>query len=154
MNNTNSNEVESNSETIEISKLLKLNSVSKLLKSLSLKDAERFKDVVNKAFEENESELRAEEDKVKEKTKAIKEMADGLKGQGIDIKEMLAVIGGGTIGDTPVTTSKPTRKKRPAKYEYQDENGDQKTWTGQGRMPKPIKSALDSNKATLEDYKI
>lgn len=45
------------------------------------------------------------------------------------------------------------REPRPAKYVYIDEAGEQKTWTGQGRTPAPIKAQLDAGK-TLEDFLI
>ncbi len=34
------------------------------------------------------------------------------------------------------------RQPRPAKYKFTDVNGETKTWTGQGRTPKPIAQAL------------
>ncbi|AST69266.1 DNA-binding protein [Kosakonia cowanii] len=54
-----------------------------------------------------------------------------------------------------VKPSRPTavRAARPAKYKYIDENGDDKTWTGQGRTPKVIAAALKSGKV-LEDFAI
>ncbi|HBW5265460.1 TPA: H-NS histone family protein, partial [Klebsiella pneumoniae] len=45
------------------------------------------------------------------------------------------------------------REPRPAKYAYVDDAGEQKTWTGQGRTPAPIKAQLDAGK-TLEDFLI
>ncbi|EGQ9284355.1 H-NS histone family protein [Vibrio parahaemolyticus] len=51
------------------------------------------------------------------------------------------------------STSTKKRAKRPAKYSYQDENGQEKTWTGQGRTPSIIQAGLDSGKS-LEDYAI
>ncbi len=43
------------------------------------------------------------------------------------------------------SSSKPksNREPRPAKYKYIDENGEQKTWTGQGRTPKAIATAIE-----------
>ncbi|WP_313685399.1 H-NS family nucleoid-associated regulatory protein, partial [Pantoea sp.] len=35
----------------------------------------------------------------------------------------------------------------PAKYSYTDENGEEKSWTGQGRTPAAIKKALDAGKS-------
>ncbi|HBM2681726.1 H-NS histone family protein [Klebsiella pneumoniae] len=54
-----------------------------------------------------------------------------------------------------VKSSRPAalRAPRPAKYKYIDENGDVKTWTGQGRTPKVIAAALESGKV-LEDFAI
>lgn len=45
------------------------------------------------------------------------------------------------------------RRPRPAKYRFIDFNGLEKTWTGQGRMPKPIARALSAGK-TLESFLI
>ncbi|EIH0523016.1 TPA: H-NS histone family protein, partial [Escherichia coli] len=44
------------------------------------------------------------------------------------------------------SSSKPksNREPRPAKYKYIDENGEQKTWTGQGRTPKAIATAIEA----------
>lgn len=42
---------------------------------------------------------------------------------------------------------------RPAKYKYIDDDGSEKTWTGQGRTPKPIAIALENGK-TLEYFEI
>lgn len=64
---------------------------------------------------------------------------------GIDPSELLA---------NP-KSSRPAavRAPRPAKYKYIDENGDEKTWTGQGRTPKAIAASLEGGK-TLEDFAI
>ncbi|MDD9236620.1 H-NS family nucleoid-associated regulatory protein [Enterobacter roggenkampii] len=53
------------------------------------------------------------------------------------------------------SSSKPksNREPRPAKYKYIDENGEQKTWTGQGRTPKAIATAIEAGKA-LKDFAI
>ncbi|CAM3782006.1 MULTISPECIES: H-NS family nucleoid-associated regulatory protein [Rahnella] len=64
---------------------------------------------------------------------------------GIDPTELLGSLSAGK--------SKKTREPRPAKYKYTDENGETKTWTGQGRTPKAIKDLLDSGKS-LEDFAI
>ncbi|HGK3933661.1 TPA: H-NS family nucleoid-associated regulatory protein, partial [Klebsiella pneumoniae] len=39
------------------------------------------------------------------------------------------------------------RQPRPAKYRYTDHTGAEKTWTGQGRMPKPIAEAVAQGKS-------
>ncbi|EGU36842.1 H-NS family nucleoid-associated regulatory protein, partial [Vibrio scophthalmi] len=43
---------------------------------------------------------------------------------------------------------KSKRAPRPAKYRYMDENGEEKTWTGQGRTPSAL---VDKN---LDDFLI
>ena len=66
---------------------------------------------------------------------------------GIDPTELLASVG----SSQPKTKS--TRAPRPAKYKYTDENGNEQTWTGQGRTPKAIAAAIEAGK-TLEDFAI
>ena len=39
------------------------------------------------------------------------------------------------------------------KYAFIDENGEHKTWTGQGRTPRPIQNALNKGKS-LSDFEI
>ena len=39
------------------------------------------------------------------------------------------------------------RQPRPAKYRFTDHTGAEKTWTGQGRMPKPLAKAMAEGKS-------
>uniref|UniRef100_Q0I2J8 DNA-binding protein n=1 Tax=Histophilus somni (strain 129Pt) TaxID=205914 RepID=Q0I2J8_HISS1 len=58
--------------------------------------------------------------------------------------------------DDPTFTTKRPRKKiapRKAKYQYTDQNGKVKTWTGQGRMPFSLQAELNTGK-TLADFEI
>lgn len=48
---------------------------------------------------------------------------------------------------------KAKRAPRPAKYKYPDERGEIRQWTGQGRTPSPIKTAIE-NGQSLEDFLI
>ena len=61
--------------------------------------------------------------------------------------ELLAAVG------SSQPKAKSTRAPRPAKYKYTDENGNEQTWTGQGRTPKAITAAIEAGK-TLEDFAI
>ncbi|EEZ4372255.1 MULTISPECIES: H-NS family histone-like protein [Enterobacteriaceae] len=80
-----------------------------------------------------------------ERQSKIEALRAQLLEDGIDPSELLG----------NVKSSRPTtvRAPRPAKYKYIDENGDEKTWTGQGRTPKVIAAALESGKV-LEDFAI
>ena len=88
---------------------------------------------------EQEATLLEEQQEKNEKLAAYKEM---LAADGIDINELFDLV-----TNTP-TTKKAPRTPRPAKYAYTDEDGQSKTWTGQGRTPKFL---VDKN---LEDYLI
>ncbi|MEF3089578.1 DNA-binding protein [Enterobacter sp. 10-1] len=57
------------------------------------------------------------------------------------------------LGQQTSPGTKKARRPRPAKYRFIDFNGLEKTWTGQGRMPKPIARAISAGK-TLESFLI
>lgn len=80
-----------------------------------------------------------------ERQAKIEALRAQLLEDGIDPSELL----GNPKSSRPATVRAP----RPAKYKYIDENGDEKTWTGQGRTPKAIAASLEGGK-TLEDFAI
>ncbi|EFJ8957348.1 H-NS family nucleoid-associated regulatory protein [Escherichia coli] len=92
---------------------------------------------------------RQEETSVKQQNAERQAKIEALRAQlledGIDPSELL--------GNVKSSRPAAVRAARPAKYKYIDENGDEKTWTGQGRTPKVIAAALESGKA-LEDFAI
>ena len=65
---------------------------------------------------------------------------------GIDPNELLSTMAAVKAG------TKTKRAARPAKYSYVDENGETKTWTGQGRTPAVIKKAMDEQGKSLDDF--
>ena len=62
-----------------------------------------------------------------------------LKQEGITTDELAEILGSNVV--------RKKRESRPAKYQYVDENGVTKTWTGQGRTPKAIQVQLDKGKS-------
>lgn len=71
-----------------------------------------------------------------------------LKQEGIT-KEELAEI----LGQSIKLNLRKKRNPLPPKYQFIDENGVKKTWSGQGRTPKVIQKGLDAGKS-LDDFKI
>jgi DNA-binding protein H-NS len=103
---------------------------------------EKLEAVVNERREE-ESQVQAE---IKERTRKLQQYREMLIADGIDPNELLQTMTANKhIG-------KPKRAIRPAKYKYIDENGDYKTWTGQGRTPAIIKNAILDKGKNLEDF--
>ncbi|MBW1214466.1 H-NS family nucleoid-associated regulatory protein [Pantoea allii] len=112
---------------------IELDVLNEMLEKLSVVVAERR--------EEEEAEQALQREKA-DKLAKYKEM---LMNDGIDISELV---------DLPTETkTKAKRAPRPAKYQYTDENGETKSWTGQGRTPSPIKKALDAG-GSLDDFLI
>lgn len=96
--------------------------------------------------EEKRSEEESLRENMAEKQEKINSLLEMMRAEGISPDELL--------GDTAtaVNTGKK-RAARPAKYRFTDLNGEQKSWTGQGRMPKPIAQAIANGKS-LDDFLI
>ncbi|HDL6964135.1 TPA: DNA-binding transcriptional regulator H-NS [Yersinia enterocolitica] len=105
---------------------------------------EKLEVVVNERREE-ESQAQAE---IEERTRKLLQYREMLIADGIDPNELLHSIA--TSKNT--TTNKAKRAARPAKYKYIDENGETKTWTGQGRTPAVIKKAIEEQGKSLDDF--
>lgn len=94
------------------------------------------------------NERTAEEEKAKAANKEREEKLETyrqmLLSDGIDPEELLAAV---------AKAPKKRREPRPAKYKFIDGNGEEKTWTGQGRTPRDLQKALDEG-ANLDDFLI
>lgn len=102
---------------------------------------EKLEVVVNERREED-TQAAAE---IEERTRKLQQYREMLIADGIHLEELMQTM---TVSKA---TGKAKRAARPAKYQYKDENGEMKTWTGQGRTPAVIKKAIDDGKK-LEDF--
>lgn len=122
--------------------LLNIRSLRAFSRELTLEQLEEIKQKLSAVIDERkieEAELDAERE---EKEAKLKEIAATLKRDGIDVGELMAAL------SNQPATKKAKRAPRPAKYRYTDDNGHEKTWTGQGRTPSFL---VDKN---LDDYLI
>ncbi|MNE90605.1 DNA-binding protein H-NS [compost metagenome] len=94
---------------------------------------------------EEESAAAAE---IEERTRKLQQYREMLIADGIDPNELLNSM------SAAKTSTKAKRATRPAKYSYVDENGETKTWTGQGRTPAVIKKAMEEQGKQLDDFLI
>lgn len=103
---------------------------------------EKFR-VVTKERRDEEEHLQRQRAEQQEKINTLLAL---MQADGINPEELLSM--------TPATArSVKKRQPRPAKYRFTDLNGETKTWTGQGRTPKPIAQALAAGKS-LDDFLI
>ena len=124
--------------------LLNLRSLRALSREYTLEQLEEALDKLTTVVTER-SEAEAEEQaKETERNEKLAQYREMLLADGIDPEELLA-----SLAKAPKTK----RASRPAKYKFIDENGDEKTWTGQGRTPSALKKALDDGQA-LEEFEI
>lgn len=100
--------------------------------------------VVVEERREEESLVRAEQE---ERTRKLEKVREMILEQGVDLNELLQTMDSGT-------GTRAKRAARPAKYKYVDENGETKTWTGQGRTPAVIKLAIEEQGKSLDDFLI
>ena len=103
-------------------------------------------EVVVKERREEEQQAQAE---IEERTRKLQQYREMLIADGIDPNELLQ-----SMNASKVTGGKTKRAARPAKYQYVDENGETKTWTGQGRTPAAIKTAMEEQGKSLDDFLI
>ena len=127
--------------------LTNLRSLRAAVRELTLEQAESALEKLQTAVEEkraNETELIKAETERKERLAKYKEL---MEKEGITPEELQEIFG------TAATSARAKRPPRPAKDAFIDENGERKTWTGQGRTPRPIQNALNSGKS-LSDFEI
>lgn len=112
-----------------ISVLLNLRTLRSQSRELTLEQLqeglEKLTQVINERAQEEEQ-LRAENREKEEKLETYRQL---LLADGIAPEELIALM-------TTSKSKKSSRTPRPAKYRYTDENGQEKSWTGQGRTPK------------------
>ncbi|MDC9593816.1 H-NS family histone-like protein [Xenorhabdus sp. IM139775] len=83
---------------------------------------------------------------LEERTRKLEGYREMLEKDGIELSDLVDALSGKAIG-------KSKRAARPAKYSYVDD-GETKTWTGQGRTPAVIKKAIEEEGKTLDDFLI
>lgn len=111
---------------------------------LGLEQAEQALEKLQQVIAEKreaDAEIIAQE---KARQELIAKYKEELKAQGISLSE---------LGLETETKVRKHRQPLPAKYKYVDENGETKTWTGQGRTPRVIQNALNAGK-TLASFAI
>ncbi|MDO4698146.1 MAG: H-NS family nucleoid-associated regulatory protein [Pasteurellaceae bacterium] len=118
-------------------------------REVSLEQLEAVAEKLAVVIEEKREAVKAEALERAERLEHLKKYKELLEKDGISPEELVALLSGS------VSEPKATRKRepRPAKYQYVNENGEQKTWTGQGRTPFAIQKALDAGKS-LKDFEI
>ncbi|MFQ2819803.1 H-NS family nucleoid-associated regulatory protein [Aeromonas caviae] len=119
--------------------LLNIRSLRAVCRDLTLEQLEEGLEKLSTIVDERRQDESAERQAREEHQKKIAEYAKMLKAAGIDPAELVNTV-------VPENTKVSKRAPRPAKYRYLD-NGVEKTWTGQGRMPSVIAKAVAEGKS-------
>lgn len=113
----------------------------------SLETLEEMLEKLEVVVSERREEVKQAQAEIQEHTRKLQQFREMIMAEGIDPTELLQ-----NSGSKVVTKAK--RAARPAKYQYTDENGETKTWTGQGRTPAVIRIAVEEQGKSLDDFLI
>ncbi|MEZ8330728.1 H-NS family nucleoid-associated regulatory protein [Vibrio splendidus] len=129
-----------------IKTLLNIRTLRAFSRELTFEQLEDALDKLTTVYLERQESEEAEREARAEKEAKVAEMAKQMSESGIGVEDLLAALTG-----QPKT--KKIRQPRPAKYQYTDESGTEKTWTGQGRTPAAIQTKLDAGQS-MDDFLI
>ncbi|HGY5238093.1 TPA: H-NS family nucleoid-associated regulatory protein [Aeromonas salmonicida subsp. pectinolytica] len=128
--------------------LLNIRSLRAACRELTLEQLEEGLEKLSAIVAERQQDEAADRQAREEHQRKINEYTEMLKAAGIDPAELV-----GTVANEPAKAAKKgKRAPRPPKYRYLD-NGVEKTWTGQGRMPSAIAKAVAEGKS-IEEFAI
>lgn len=128
--------------------LLNIRSLRAALRDLSFEQLEEAKDKFDQVYAELFAATEKDRAAQAEHQRKLVEFSEMLKVAGIDPRDLV----GNAASATSAEKGKSKRAPRPPKYKYQ-EDGQEKTWTGQGRMPKAIAEQIEQGKS-LEQFAI
>ncbi|MFE8147189.1 H-NS family nucleoid-associated regulatory protein [Brenneria goodwinii] len=132
------------SETLKV--LNNIRSLRAQARETDLATLEEMLEKLTAIVEERREEVSRNQQEQTERQAKIDALRARLLEDGIDPAELL--------GDIKNRPAKAKRAPRPARYQYTDENGNARTWTGQGRTPAVIREAIEKDGKTLEDFAI
>ena len=127
--------------------LLNIRSLRTAVRDLPFEQLEEIKQKFDAVIEERLQATEAERAARLEHEKKLAEFRELLASEGISAEDLF----GGAASKTPSAATRSKRQPRPAKYAYMLD-GEERTWTGQGRMPAPMASAIEVGHKTLNDF--
>lgn len=128
--------------------LLNIRSLRAFSRELTLEQLEEALEKLTIVVSERKKSEEAEKAAQAEQEAKLAAIAEQISKDGIDVDALINALSG-----EKQTKVKAKRAPRPAKYKYVDPNGQEKTWTGQGRTPSAIQAQLDAGKS-LDDFLI
>ena len=128
--------------------LLNIRSLRAAVRDLPFDQLQEIKEKFDTVIQEQLKAAEAEQAAKLEYEKKLAEFRELMVNEGISAEDL---VGGAAVG-TASAASRTKRAPRPAKYAYMVD-GEERTWTGQGRMPAQIATAVENGKS-LEDFLI
>lgn len=129
-----------------LSSLKNIRSLRAQARSMAIEELQEILEKLKIVVGERREEMNATAELAREKAEKLAMYRELLLEDGISPAELSGM--GDIIGK-----AKKKRAPRPAKYKYTDDNNEIRHWTGQGRMPSPVKRAIE-NGQSLNDFLI
>ncbi|OEE34986.1 hypothetical protein A1QO_06265 [Vibrio genomosp. F10 str. ZF-129] len=129
-----------------INTLLNERTCLKLLESIPLNDLKVVLTHVESVYAKKSAEALEEEKQKEMHLKKMENLLAEMEEAGIDVSELVNL-------EERTRKEKNRRPPRPPKYKYTTSEGEEKTWTGQGRTPRAIQEKID-NGLKLKDFLI
>lgn len=130
------------SEVLKV--LSNIRSLRLATRDFSVEQLENLLEKIETLVSEKKVELAKAQEEENARQERIVKYKELLEKEGISRQELAEILGLDVSEKVSGVSKK--RSTRPAKYQYVDENGVTKTWTGQGRTPKAIQAQLDQGK--------
>ncbi len=130
------------SEVLKV--LSNIRSLRLATRNFSVEQLENLLEKIETLVSEKKVELAKAQEEENARQERIAKYKELLEKEGISRQELAEILGLDVSEKVSGVSKK--RSARPAKYQYVDENGVTKTWTGQGRTPKAIQAQLDQGK--------
>ena len=130
------------SEVLKV--LSNIRSLRLATRDFSVEQLEHLLEKIETLVSEKKVELAKAQEEENARQERIAKYKELLEKEGISRQELAEILGLDVSEKVSGVSKK--RSARPAKYQYVDENGVTKTWTGQGRTPKAIQAQLDQGK--------
>lgn len=130
------------SEVLKV--LSNIRSLRLAARDFSVEQLENLLEKIETLVSEKRVELAKAQEEENARQERIAKYKELLEKEGISRQELAEILGLDVSEKVSGVSKK--RSARPAKYQYVDENGVTKTWTGQGRTPKAIQAQLDQGK--------
>ena len=130
------------SEVLKV--LSNIRSLRLATRDFSVEQLENLLEKIETLVSEKKVELAKAQEEENARQERIAKYKELLEKEGLSRQELAEILGLDVSEKVSGVSKK--RSARPAKYQYVDENGVTKTWTGQGRTPKAIQAQLDQGK--------
>ena len=130
-----------------IKKMMNIRSFRVIAREFSLDDLKTIEKHLLAIISEREEEYEKEEADRRERERALKNIARQIDEMGMDVEAVVSAL------EKQLPKKRKKIAPRPPKYQYTDYDGSYKTWTGQGKTPLVIQTAIEEG-GSLDDFLI